>query len=497
MTITKHTRNLHASIVVMAMIMCAASNAYAGAGKWKATSATVFVSADQRVATIARLRKLIPSANQDSEGNLKFPCSDAIIHLIALSAIDGGNLEFRETLEAARVGMHLPPDSWQRRGITNIFYGKRSADELVDTLAKFAAEWCSALPTIQGNDDDGLKYISQMYWFFYQNDAGKYFGQGRSAKGSHESLVYDFMKQFSVQSGKFMDSPASTGTIAQWIADPRIEIADYQPAADGSYNYKSWNEFFTRRLKVDRQGNIPSRPVAMPNRDYIISSPTDCIMNPLVQVMVSGPDAGKRKFIENPLQPNTVLDVKGIPISIGQLLGDVPETIRQAFTGGTGLSCILMPATYHHFHAPVSGSVVYAAIIRGPTSGYNDWPNMLPLNHNLAQPGTDFSQFEVYQRAVVIIKVTFKNAQGHDQTGYVASIPVGLDTIGSVVLNKNIIPPSDASQTNTYPTVKRGVTEIGYFQYGGSLDMLLFSKGLAHGSIQTRMGSQIGIINTH
>jgi phosphatidylserine decarboxylase len=456
--------------------------------KAKVTAATTIPSTVQRSAALVRLQRLIAGFNADS------PCANAIINLVALSAEDGGDPAFRETLEAARVNMKEPPQGRPRPDYT--FYGKRSVDELVDTLATFTAEWCSALPTIQGSEDDGLKYIGQMYWFYYNNEAGVYFVQGRSAKGEHEPLVYDFMSQFRAQYGNFMDSPASTSTIQQWVDDPRTEIQDYEPAADGSYHYRSANEIFRRRFKLDKEGNIPSRPVTMPERDYIISSPTDCIMNPLVQVLKTGTNAVTRKFVENPLQDDTVLDVKGIPISVDKLLGDAPEAIRSTFSGGTGLSCILMPATYHHFHAPVSGSVVYAAIVKGPTFGYNDWIGLMPRNHNPGQPGTDFSQFEVYQRAVVIIQVTYKDSQQHDQTGYVASIPVGLDTVGSVELNKDIIPSPDASRTN-YPTVKRGVTEIGYFQYGGSLDLLLFSKGLANGSIQTRLGSQIGIINTH
>ena len=44
--------------------------------------------------------------------------------------------------------------------------------------------------------------------------------------------------------------------------------------------------------------------------------------------------------------------------------------------------------------------------------------------------------------------------------------------------------------------VKRGYTRLGNFFYGGSLDILLFSKGLATGAVQTRLGNQIAILNT-
>jgi phosphatidylserine decarboxylase len=68
----------------------------------------------------------------------------------------------------------------------------------------------------------------------------------------------------------------------------------------------------------------------------------------------------------------------------------------------------------------------------------------------------------------------------------VALIPVGLNTIGSVVLRENIKPGVE---------VKRGYTELGNFYYGGSLNLLLFSKGMVSPAVQTRLGNQIGIIN--
>lgn len=41
--------------------------------------------------------------------------------------------------------------------------------------------------------------------------------------------------------------------------------------------------------------------------------------------------------------------------------------------------------------------------------------------------------------------------------------------------------------------VKRGYTRLDHFQYGGSLNLLLFSRGLASGAIQTRLGTQIDL----
>lgn len=45
--------------------------------------------------------------------------------------------------------------------------------------------------------------------------------------------------------------------------------------------------------------------------------------------------------------------------------------------------------------------------------------------------------------------------------------------------------------------VKAGNSRFGHFLYGGSLNLLLFSKGLVQtGAIQTRLGNQIGLFDT-
>ncbi len=103
------------------------------------------------------------------------------------------------------------------------------------------------------------------------------------------------------------------------------------------------------------------------------------------------------------------------------------------------------------------------------TFGYSDWPNWVPLDGDVGRLGTDFSQFQGFQRGVIIIEVSYPNLPGKQPntlTGYVASIPVGLDTVGS-------------------------------------LDILLFSPiggqpgqpQMVSPVVQTRMGNQIGILN--
>lgn len=235
----------------------------------------------------------------------------------------------------------------------------------------------------------------------------------------------------------------------------------------------------------------------------MVVSPTDCIMNPLVQMVVSKTGPVERKLLENPLQQDTVLDVKGIPLSVDDLLANAPDDLKAKFGGGSGLACVLMPNTYHHFHSPVDGTIRYAEIVEAGskgafgTFGYDDWPNWVPLSGDVGRPGTDFSQFQGFTRGVIVIEVSYANLpklEPERLTGYVASIPVGLDTVGSVVFAPGVVEGA---------RVRKGVTEFGNFFFGGSLNILLFSPiqgtdgtQMVSPAVQTRMGNQIAILNT-
>ncbi len=411
------------------------------------------------------------------------PCSASISYLVDRYH---NNPDVATSLELIAGNMVDPPESYHMLNPWRVPGGGKG---LLSRLVDYFTEWCTFLPRINGSKDNGLAYIQGFAWFYYQNVPAQHFVQGRNPldPGRKLDTGMKFTSDFSKQRGAFMDSQDSTTYIQEWIDDPRIEISDYRRKR--AHDYKSWNDFFARELVTDTNNRtIPSRPVTMPDRDYVISSPTDCIMNPLVQVLSESTGMVRRRYVHNPLQFDTVLDVKGIPISMAQLLKGVDPELQRQFVGGNGLACILMPNTYHRFHAPVTGTIRHADVVVSGTYGYPDWPNWVPQDGNVAGPGTDFSQFQLFQRGVIIIEVEYADViKGRIKKGYVASIPVGLDTIGSVVLRKNILKPG--------ARVKRGYTELGNFYYGGSLNILLFSPGMVSPAVQTRMGNQIGIIN--
>ena len=416
------------------------------------------------------------------------PCEDSLTYLETQYRNDERT---RIAFDLVYQGLVDPPAGYAYLPTKNPWRAAGNGAGLKDKMVSMFREWCTALPEIHGTSDNALDGIQYFAWLYYHNEAGVNFVQGRYPADATQPLETgaEFLYQFTQQLRGFMDSPASAKLVPEWVSDPRIEIGDYV-----TDRFDSWNAFFARRLKQNPDGGYPSRPVTMPDKDYVIVAPTDCIMNPLVQVL-SDNKAYRRQLLENPLRLDTVLDVKNIPVSVRDLLAGTPEEVRNSFVGGSGLSCILMPNTYHNFHAPVDGTIVHKEVVASRTKfavgtfGYSDWPNWVPLTGNVGGPGTDFSQFERFQRGVIVVKVEYANLPGEKPeklTGYVAVIPVGLDTVGSVVLD-------DAVTVGA--TVKKGVTRFGNFYFGGSLNILLFSKGMVTPAVQVRMGNQIGVIN--
>lgn len=373
--------------------------------------------------------------------NPQSPCYDALSRLEHAYANDAA---FKKQVQAAFDNLqHLPPNYPH----DNPWFNKEFPD-----LVNFFADWCTFLPTVEGSNDTGLKYIEQFAWFYYQNKHGVKLVQTLPGK--------EIFRDFARQRGAFMDSRASAEHIAGWLNDPRIEKEDYNlpdpDKADGGFN--SFNEFFARTLKD--QDTI--RPQTMPDRDYIISAPTDCIMNSMPMQLTDADTLIPTKF-------NQAFNIK-------ELLGGSAYAGR--FIGGTALSCVLMPNTYHHYHAPVSGNVVEAGVLTGAFFGYNDFATWAGDHGNVGYYGTEFSQFENFQRGYFIVDT--------GKYGHVALIPVGLNTISSIVFN-----PKFADVRTPVP-IQRG-DELGHFLYGGSLFIMVFEPGrYASGAIQVRLGNQIG-----
>jgi len=311
----------------------------------------------------------------------------------------------------------------------------------IDDLCDFFHNWYKWNPDLS----TGLEYIQRFSWLYYENKKGIEFVT--SDPGNLMTFYYV------VLNGQKMDSPASKDLVAKWMNELGNKMDDYIIPEGG---YKSFNEFFTRELKYGK------RPISGVNDDSVVVSPADAVVN----------------MIDDNLSIETPVNVKTQKLNVAQLLNN--SKFAKNFEGGTAVSCILKPTVYHRYHAPVSGIVVESdEDVAGNYFGIDDFQKL--INGGNVGYGYDYSVFEHFRRGYVIIKT--------EKYGYIAMIPVGLNTISSVIFKEKF-----KKVTSKNPVGICKGEEVGYFQYGGSLNILLFEKG-CFPAVRIPQGQIIGTLN--
>jgi phosphatidylserine decarboxylase len=306
----------------------------------------------------------------------------------------------------------------------------------------------------------GLGFIVPLTFFYVNNPQAFYFMNKLQSKSGHRNEyskeIFNWTVRFIKERGRFMDSPASINQdyLKEWMAT--FPNKDFVIPQGG---FKTFNEFFTRRLNISDSYN--PRPVSAPDDDSVLVASGDTEIN----------------FIESNLTLKTTLPVKTRELNVTQLLND--SKFAKNFVGGTAISCVLMPTSYHHYHAPVGGNIVEAMEVPGIYNGIMDGEHWFGEG-NIGESDTDFSIFEDFHRAYFIIETS--------DYGYVAVVPVGLNTISAIhpsVVSNTYVPPG-----GNPVKVKKG-QELGYFSYGGSLNILLFQPGVLD-CISALQGQRIG-----
>jgi phosphatidylserine decarboxylase len=347
--------------------------------------------------------------------------------VIKLKSMYSNNSNVKLLIDSMLANVQSLPD-----GSPNFWKNKN-----INDLYTFLNQWFYTLPAVS----NGLDNIIKFSLLYYHNPFGLRF--------VNEEPGLSWTMYFVKEDGKFMDSRQSTGSISQWLADSSLHNEEYVIPAGG---YVSFNQFFTRNLKPG------TRHVSRPNDNSVIVSPVDGIID----------------WIKVDMKPDSALPIKGrMKLNLNQLLGNSVYAAR--FIDGTALSVILLPRNYHHFHAPVSGQLVESK---------QDVGNVLfgsQLMDFFMTDSGDFSEFENYKHGYFVIKT--------QQYGYVAVIPVGLETIGSVIFENRVKDIYAGKEI----LVKKG-EKLGHFAYGGSLVIMLFEKDRLK-SFGVQQGQQIGIFN--
>lgn len=239
--------------------------------------------------------------------------------------------------------------------------------------------------------------------------------------------VRRMLKNMSVKQGKKYDSPSSAREIPGFITFHNLNVNEIRDPLD---SFKTFNEFFYRKLKAD------ARPVSEPNNPARLVSAADC-----------------RLMVFPSIDQAATIWVKGREFSVERLLGDALKSSlgskEEVDEYRNGSLCIfrLAPQDYHRFHCPADATVGKPHPIEGAYYTVN--------------PMAIRSAIDIYGENVRVI-VPFSSSK----FGTFFAVNVGAMMVGSV---KITVKEGDE--------VKRG-DEMGYYAFGGSTTILVFKRGV-------------------
>jgi len=238
--------------------------------------------------------------------------------------------------------------------------------------------------------------------------------------------------------GVFMNSPASTPLIKHFVRSTAVNLTDYEEK-----KYKSYNEFFTRKIKADR------RPV-----DYV----SDHLISPC--------DAKLTAYV---IDEDSVFHIKGSCYTVSDLLQN--ETLAAQYHGGYCLIFRLTVDDYHRYCYIDDGDKEDNIFIKGE----------LHTVQSIA-----LEKYNIYKRNCREYSVLHT-----ENFGDVIQVEVGAMLVGKICNHHGI------------HRFKRG-EEKGLFEFGGSTIVLLLPKGVltideeilhntaSDGETVVRLGEKIG-----
>ena len=201
-----------------------------------------------------------------------------------------------------------------------------------------------------------------------------------------------------------------------------------------SKKYKSFNDFFTRKLKSE------SRPI---NPDVnIITSPVDGIVAQL----------GK-------IEKENLIQAKGIKYSLGDLIED--KKLAKTFQNGFFITIYLAPINYHRIHSPFNGTIEETKYLEG---------NLYSVNAQSTRRIK--SLYSSNERTFCYVR---------SDNFYFGLVIVGAAMVGSIVpfwntetkpTKRNLINMWNEGPKKDLKAVSKG-QELGYFQMGSTVILLL------------------------
>ena len=221
---------------------------------------------------------------------------------------------------------------------------------------------------------------------------------------------------FSAWYGRRMSTPESAARVRPFISQYGLDAADF---ADAPESFRSFNEFFYRKLK----------PTARP-------------IDP-DESAVAFPADGRHLGFQRASDIGGVF-VKGQKWDLPTLLGDAGLAAR--FADGTLVLSRLCPVDYHRFHFPTAGVPGETKLINGPLFSVNP----IALRQHLAYLWTN-------KRTITRLESL--------RFGTVLLLEIGATCVGTI------------RQTFTSGTPVEKGAEKGYFAFGGSSTITIFEPG--------------------
>jgi len=221
-------------------------------------------------------------------------------------------------------------------------------------------------------------------------------------------------KLFSYIYGKLQDLPYSSRKIPDFIREYEINMADYRLNPE---EYKTFNEFFYRKLKEGRRS---------------IDSDSSRLISP----------ADGRLLVYDNIDTNQLLQVKGSTYSLAEVIGD--EKLAQSYRRGACFIIRLCPIDYHRFHFPAAG--------------VSESAQEIPGHYYSVNPIALRKKAKIYCQNKR--QLTIFHSDNFDD---ILLIEVGATCVGSIV--------------QTYRAkekIEKGA-EKGYFKFGGST-VIMFLK---------------------
>jgi len=249
---------------------------------------------------------------------------------------------------------------------------------------------------------------------------------------------------FSRLYGRWADTRHSAREIAPFLARFGVDPDEF---LDSPESFRSFNEFFSRRLRPE------ARPLA-PGPDTVVFP------------------ANGRHLLVPDLSRHSTIYAKDRCFDLSTFLGDA--ALAEQFAGGSAILSRLCPTDYHRFHFPLDGQCGLPRLINGSLYSVN--PIALARSLRFLHEN---------KRRVTEIQ--------NPRIGKYLFLEIGATNVGSIV------------DTAAVGPVLRG-EEKGYFRFGGSMVATLFLPGTLHPAedlagqsadgieLYARMGDRMGTI---